>query len=273
MAVAARRGATAAVRPLGRLRRRGNGPIRTLARDGAERTRLRRRQDGGPPRRRGGRRGRSSGRGRPPGFPGASCSPSPGRAWWRCSPTLTPAASSPSRKAARNGATACCSPICCSSPSCSSPRSWRCAIGLGARQGAVELARRRFGRAPALLLLAVLAASCFGALVSELSRARRRRPGGRRAGRRDHGARLLRSDGDGGDRLLSLGRARGAVLRPVRDRLPGDGVARRAGRSADRRRGVARAAARPRILYAARRQSRHQRHSLGAALPAGGDRP
>ena len=42
-------------------------------------------------------------------------------------------------------------------------------IGLGARQGAVELARRRFGRAPALLLLAVLAASCFGALVSELS--------------------------------------------------------------------------------------------------------
>jgi len=42
-------------------------------------------------------------------------------------------------------------------------------IGLGARQGAVELARRRFGRAPARLLLAVLAASCFGALVSELS--------------------------------------------------------------------------------------------------------
>ena len=42
-------------------------------------------------------------------------------------------------------------------------------IGLGARQGAVELARRRFGRTPALLLLAVLAASCFGALVSELS--------------------------------------------------------------------------------------------------------
>jgi Mn2+/Fe2+ NRAMP family transporter len=42
-------------------------------------------------------------------------------------------------------------------------------IGLGARQGAVALARRRFGRAPALLLLAVLAASCFGALVSELS--------------------------------------------------------------------------------------------------------
>jgi Mn2+/Fe2+ NRAMP family transporter len=42
-------------------------------------------------------------------------------------------------------------------------------VGLGARQGAVELARRRFGRAPALLLLAVLAASCFGALVSELS--------------------------------------------------------------------------------------------------------
>ena len=42
-------------------------------------------------------------------------------------------------------------------------------IGLGAQQGAVALARRRFGRAPALLLLAVLAASCFGALVSELS--------------------------------------------------------------------------------------------------------
>ena len=42
-------------------------------------------------------------------------------------------------------------------------------ISLGARQGAVELARRRFGRGPALLLLAVLAASCFGALVSELS--------------------------------------------------------------------------------------------------------
>ena len=121
-------------------------------------------------------------------------------------------------------------------------------IGLGARQGAVELARRRFGRAPALLLLAVLAASCFGALVSELSRPRRRRPGGRRAGRRDHGARRLRSDGDGGDRLLSLGRARGAVLRPVRDRLPGDGVARRARRSADRRRGAAHRRRATRIL-------------------------
>ena len=42
-------------------------------------------------------------------------------------------------------------------------------IGLGTRQGAIALARRRFGRGPALLLLAVLAASCFGALVSELS--------------------------------------------------------------------------------------------------------
>jgi Mn2+/Fe2+ NRAMP family transporter len=42
-------------------------------------------------------------------------------------------------------------------------------IGLGTRQGAIELARRRFGRGPALALLAVLAASCFGALVSELS--------------------------------------------------------------------------------------------------------
>ena len=42
-------------------------------------------------------------------------------------------------------------------------------IGLGARQGAIALARRRFGRAPALFLLAVLATSCFCALVSELS--------------------------------------------------------------------------------------------------------
>jgi len=42
-------------------------------------------------------------------------------------------------------------------------------VGLGARQGALELARRRLGRIPALLLLAVLAASCFGALVAELS--------------------------------------------------------------------------------------------------------
>ncbi len=42
-------------------------------------------------------------------------------------------------------------------------------IGLGTRQGALELVRRHFGRAPALLLLAVLAASCFGALVSELA--------------------------------------------------------------------------------------------------------
>jgi hypothetical protein len=35
--------------------------------------------------------------------------------------------------------------------------------------GAAELARRRFGRGPALALLAVLAASYFDALVSELS--------------------------------------------------------------------------------------------------------
>jgi len=42
-------------------------------------------------------------------------------------------------------------------------------IGLGTRQGAIELVRRRFGRGPALALLAVLAASCFGALVSELA--------------------------------------------------------------------------------------------------------
>lgn len=42
-------------------------------------------------------------------------------------------------------------------------------VGMGTGQGALELVRRRFGRRPALLLLAVLAASCFGALVSELS--------------------------------------------------------------------------------------------------------
>jgi Mn2+/Fe2+ NRAMP family transporter len=42
-------------------------------------------------------------------------------------------------------------------------------LGLGARRGALELVRGRFGRVPAVLLLAVLAASCFGALVSEMS--------------------------------------------------------------------------------------------------------
>jgi Mn2+/Fe2+ NRAMP family transporter len=42
-------------------------------------------------------------------------------------------------------------------------------LGLGARKGALEMVRLRFGRIPALLLLAVLAASCFGALVSEMS--------------------------------------------------------------------------------------------------------
>lgn len=42
-------------------------------------------------------------------------------------------------------------------------------LGLGARKGALELVRLRFGRTPAYFLLAVLAASCFGALVSELS--------------------------------------------------------------------------------------------------------
>jgi Mn2+/Fe2+ NRAMP family transporter len=42
-------------------------------------------------------------------------------------------------------------------------------LGLGARKGALELVRLEFGKWPAFLLLAVLAASCFGALVSELS--------------------------------------------------------------------------------------------------------
>lgn len=42
-------------------------------------------------------------------------------------------------------------------------------LGLGARKGALELVRLRFGRIPAFLLLAVVAVSCFGALVSELS--------------------------------------------------------------------------------------------------------
>lgn len=42
-------------------------------------------------------------------------------------------------------------------------------LGLGARRGAAELVLRRFGRLPAGLLLATLAISCFGALVSEMS--------------------------------------------------------------------------------------------------------
>ena len=112
-------------------------------------------------------------------------------------------------------------------------------IGLGARRGAVELALPPVSAAgPALLLLAVLAASCFGALVSELSGLAGAGQAVGAAGRRDHGARLLRSDGDGGHRLLSLSRAGGAVLRPVRDRLLGHGVARGAGgcsRSSPRR--------------------------------------
>jgi Mn2+/Fe2+ NRAMP family transporter len=42
-------------------------------------------------------------------------------------------------------------------------------LGLGTRQGAAELVLRRFGRIPAGVLLAALAVSCFGALVSQLS--------------------------------------------------------------------------------------------------------
>jgi len=42
-------------------------------------------------------------------------------------------------------------------------------LGLGTGQGALELTRRRFGRIAAAALLAALAASCFGALVSEMS--------------------------------------------------------------------------------------------------------
>jgi len=42
-------------------------------------------------------------------------------------------------------------------------------LGMTTRQGLVELVARRSGRGPALLLLATLAASCLGALVSELS--------------------------------------------------------------------------------------------------------
>jgi Mn2+/Fe2+ NRAMP family transporter len=42
-------------------------------------------------------------------------------------------------------------------------------LGLGARQGAAEMVRQRFGRIPAVLLLIALGMSCFGALVSEMS--------------------------------------------------------------------------------------------------------
>ncbi len=42
-------------------------------------------------------------------------------------------------------------------------------LGLGARRGAAELVLRRFGRGQAVLLLSVLALSCFGALVSQMS--------------------------------------------------------------------------------------------------------
>jgi Mn2+/Fe2+ NRAMP family transporter len=42
-------------------------------------------------------------------------------------------------------------------------------LGLTTRQGLGELALRRFGRVPAIILLAALGASCIGALVTELS--------------------------------------------------------------------------------------------------------
>lgn len=42
-------------------------------------------------------------------------------------------------------------------------------LGLGTGQGAAELVLRRLGRGPAVFLLVTLAASCFGALVSEMS--------------------------------------------------------------------------------------------------------
>ena len=42
-------------------------------------------------------------------------------------------------------------------------------LGLGSRRGAAELTVKRFGPVPAGLLLATLALSCFGALVSEMS--------------------------------------------------------------------------------------------------------
>jgi Mn2+/Fe2+ NRAMP family transporter len=42
-------------------------------------------------------------------------------------------------------------------------------LGLGTRRGAGELVMQRFGRLPAGLLLAILAVSCSGALVSQLS--------------------------------------------------------------------------------------------------------
>ena len=42
-------------------------------------------------------------------------------------------------------------------------------LGLGARKGALELVRLRYGKLPAYALLAAIAASCFGALISELS--------------------------------------------------------------------------------------------------------
>jgi Mn2+/Fe2+ NRAMP family transporter len=42
-------------------------------------------------------------------------------------------------------------------------------LGLGTRQGAGELVLLRYGRVPAVLLLSVLAVSCSGALVSQMS--------------------------------------------------------------------------------------------------------
>lgn len=42
-------------------------------------------------------------------------------------------------------------------------------LGLGTRQGIAEQVLRRFGRLPACLLLTTLGASCFGAVVSEMS--------------------------------------------------------------------------------------------------------
>ena len=127
------------------------------------------------------------------------------------------------------------------------------------------------GRGPALALLAVLAASCFGALVSELSGL----AGVGQAIGLPVGATMLVAV-FGLMAMVATGSYRSVERVALFFGLFEAAFVAMAWRASPGLAPIVAALVEPppatRLLLPARRQSRHQRHSLGAALPAVGDR-
>ena len=86
-----------------------------------------------------------------------------------CSPTPTRAASSPPRRAARNGATACSLLQALLIPILYIVQELTVRLGMVTGKGHAQLIKEQFGPAWAWISIGTLVVSCIGALLTELS--------------------------------------------------------------------------------------------------------